>query len=311
MYSTVQKVLLPLATFFPAALILYLLYKVGKRPLLGQQNFNDRMEYLYSFAAAALLGQFLFHALPNATNPSGPEVGAFVRVFVMLGFFIMLCIQKCQRFNHYNPYYTSPENNSVEITSLLDRDSMELVEYYHAQDLESEEVANDRLQLADEAAELSKRRKINVLTLATLVFLSILEGFFLIYREPSWWVWSFFLVDKWLETATIGISMLHALLHCSSETEHRWYLIVSIGWCITCVLSIVPMLVNLNYDAVYQVVNHVATSMFYALAGGVLFWIALYYIWIDRKHVNKKETIVRLIIFGIAAGLSWVSGYFF
>ena len=104
--------------------------------------------------------------------------------------------------------------------------------------------------------------------------------------------------------------MLHALLHATSEREQRWYLITSLIWITLCTISMVPMLVGTSYDTVYNIINHLATSIFYALAGGILFWIALYYIWIDRKHADRRDTIVCLVIFGGMAALGWLVGFF-
>jgi len=309
-YSTLQKSLLVPLFAVPSLCLFYGMYRFGKRPLLGTQTFTDRMEPLYSFAAAALLGQFLFQALPNATGPSGPQTGAFVSIFVMIGFFVMLCIQKYQRVSHTNPYYVSPENNATNIVSSIDHESMELVEYYHAVSLDSDEIAAERLQLSDENAELRKRRRINALTIAIMSILCMLEGFFLVYRKTAWTAFAFFIVNKLIETLIIAISMLHAFIHATTEREPRWYLYISLWWVLICVLSTVPMLVDMSYDAAYIMVNHLASSIFYALAGGFLFWIALYYIWIDRKKVDRRDTVVRLIIFGVTGALSWVVGYF-
>ncbi len=310
MYSAVAKGLLVPFIAVSALCILFLMYGFGKRPIIGNSTFEDRMELLYSFAAAALLGQFLFQALPNATGPSGPQISAFVSLFVMIGFFVMLCVQKYQRVNHDNPYYISPENNSSCIVSSLDRDSVQLVEYFHATDLESDDVARQRFQLSDERAELQKRRRIHVLSLLIMMILCVLEGLFLVYRPQSYKTLLFFAFHKMMETLIIGVSMLHALIHATSERQPRWYLYTSLLWTAVCVLSTLPMLVDAPYDAVFAIVNHLATNIFYALAGGVLFWIALYYIWIDRKQVDKRDTVFRLAIFGTTAAVAWVIGYY-
>ena len=310
MYSEVQKGLIVPLIAVPCLALLYAMYAFGKRPIMGNGTFEDRMEPFYSYAASALLGQFLFQALPNATGPSGPQIGAFVSLFVMLGFFVMLCIQKYQRVNHENPYYISPENNSSCIVSSLDHDTVQLVEYFHATDLESDDVARQRFQLSDERAELQKRRRIHVLTVIIMIILCVLEGFFLVYRPASWKLWAFFIMHKFMETMIIGVSMLHALIHATGERERRWYLYTSLLWTSVCALSTLPMLVDASYNVIYKIVNHLATNIFYALAGGILFWIALYYIWIDRKQVDKRDTVLRLGIFGVTAAVSWVVGYY-
>lgn len=311
MYSDVQKGLLPLVCL-PCLVVLYVLYRFAKRPLRGTRTFGDRMEPLYSFTAAALLGQFFFQAFPNATGPSGTQLGVVVSAFIVIGFFVMLCIQKCQRVSHDNPYYVSPELNAIEIRSAIDPETMEIVEYYHNMDPDSEAVATDQLQLADEMAELKKRRRLCVLTVLVMAVLCVFEGFFLIYREPTapgggWTVLAFFMVDKVMESAVVSITMLHGYVHCQGQ---RQYLLVATGWTMVVILSTTPVLAGMTFTQCFVVVNHAATSIFYALAGGVLFWIALYYIWIDRKRVDKTDTIVRLVIFGVTSTVAWVTGYF-
>lgn len=310
MYPALAKGILVPFIAISSLCILFLMYGFGKRPIIGNATFEDRMELFYSFAAAALLGQFLFQALPNATGPSGPQIGAFVSLFVMIGFFVMLCFQKYQRVNHDNPYYISPENNSSCIVSSLDHESVQLVEYFHATDLESDDVARQRFQLSDERAELNKRRRIHVLTVLIMIVLCAFEGLFLVYRPQSYKILLFFAFHKMMETLIIGVSMLHALIHATSEREPRWYLYTSLIWTTVCVLSTIPMLVNAPYDSIFAIVNHLATNIFYALAGGILFWIALYYIWIDRKQVDKRDTVFRLAIFGTTAAVAWVIGYY-
>lgn len=311
MYLVVQKALFIPLTALPGIVVLCLLYVYGKRPLVGTQTFGDRMEYLYSFSAAMLLGQFLFQALPNATGPVGPQLGAFVSLFVLVGFFIMLCAQKYQRVAHTNPLYVAPEGTSVEIVSILNRQSMEIVEFYHAIDLEATTAPDDRFQLMDETAELRKRVRVTTVAVGVLSILCLLEGIFLVYRPHTWFTWGFFLLDKLLETVVVGVAMLHALFHATTERQMRRYLYYSIGWILVSSCSSIPAIADMDYLTAYAIVNHIATSIFYALAGGILFWVALYYIWIDRKRVNRRQTVIRLAIFGVSGGIMWAVGFFF
>lgn len=311
MYSITQKVLFPFV-IVPIGLILLFLYRFGKRPLKGTQSMTDRLELLYSFSGATLLGVFFFQALPNSTGPSGTQVGMIATGFTFIGLFIMIIIQKCQRVTQENPFFVSPELNSVEIRSIVDSEKMELVDYYQASDLESGKVSEDRLKLADEIAELKKRRRICILTILIMSLLAIFEGFFILYREPTallsnWTIFTFFITDKMVQTVVIGTSLLHAFYH---STKRRWYLITSIWWMLVCMLSTVPVLANMNWTDCFTMVNHVATSIFYACAGGVLLWIALYYVWIDRIRVDKADTSKRLVVFGGVAVVCWLNGFF-
>ena len=313
MFNLAQTILFPFVSI-PCLLICFLFYRYGKKPLSGLKTFTDRMEIPYTFTASALLGQFLFQALPNSTGIGTSTYSAIVNAFIMLGFFVMLCIQKCERFNHDNEYYISPEasNGYVEVTHMLDTDKMQIVEYFQ---IESDEKPENHLRLEDENAELQKRRKLCFLLLVIMIILCIFEGFFLIYREPtvpggSWVLFVFFIFEKCLESAIVSTNMLHAFYHATTERQWNWYLIGSVVWSVSIVLSVIPVCAQMPYQDAANMVTHLATSIFYALAGGILFWFALYYIWIDRKRTDKVETFIRLCVFGFVAVLSWLCGYF-
>ena len=295
-FSDAQKAVLPLV-IIPCALLCFILYRYGKRPIIGvNKTFEQRMDYLYALAACELLGEFMF---PNGGRTT------YLNACTMLGFFIMFAIQKYSRVWHDNPNYVSPESTTVEIRSSLDPNRMEIVEYLQS-DILDDSTGSDKVALLDETVELTKRRRICVLTVLIMSFLCILEGFFL---RNNWLVIGMFFVDKLMETTIVCISLLHSLMHCTSEGEWNWYIILSVWWCVVCVCSTISACTN-NAQAAY-IINHVATSIFYSLAGGVLFWIALYYTWIDQKKTDKKETSVRLAIFVAGASVSWVVGYFY
>ncbi len=312
MYSAIQKALFPLVSI-PCMFLLYLLYRFGHSP--PHRQFSERMEPFYSFAAAAIVSKFLFQALPNATAPSGTQIGALVSGFVLIGLFLMLCIQKCQRVSHSNQYYTSPEFNVVDIRSVINLDKMEINEYYQVTDLDSPLVGADRLVLLDEMAELRKRQHIFVLLLVIMTFMAILEGFFVVYAEPtvlggSWAVLSFFLVNKLIDSGIIGIALLHGYIHAKGERKWNWYRIISVYWSTVCGLTTLPALVNMQWSEAFTIVNHLATGIFYSFSGGFLLWIGLYYIGIDRKKSSKRENAVRLAIFFVTSLLCCLVAFF-
>jgi hypothetical protein len=311
MFNLAQTILFPFVSL-PCLLICFLFYKYGKRALSVSKSFTDRMEIPYTFTASALLGQFLFQALPNSTGIGISSYSAIVNAFIMLGFFIMLCIQKCERFNHDNEYYIAKGTESNDIRYILNPDAMEIVEYFQ---VEPEDNPEDHLKLEDEMAELRKRRKLTFLLLIILCVLCIFEGFFLIYREPSvpggpWCLLVFFLFEKMIESVIVSTCMLHAFYHATTERQKNWFLIGVVVWCLIVIASTIPVCAQMPYQDAANMVTYLAMSIFYALAGGVLFWFALYYIWIDRKKTDKVETFIRLCVFGFVAVMSWLCGYF-
>jgi len=312
MYSAVEKALFPLVSI-PCMLLLYLFYRLGHKA--PRQKFNERIEPLYSFTASAIISKFLFQALPNATAPSGAQIGALVSGFIMAGLFLMIVIQKCQRVSHINPYYTTPEHNFFEIRSIIDHDKMEVQEYFEASDLDSPTIAADRLTLQDELSELRKRRHIFGLLLFIMSFISILEGFFLVYAESvvlggSWAVFAFFILNKLIDSAVIGVALLHAYIHAKGERLWNWYRIAAVYWSVLAGLSTLPVMVGMQWTDSFSIINHLATSIFYAIAGGILLWLGLYFLSIDKRKTNKRENIVRLVIFAITAGLCCLIAFF-
>lgn len=309
MFTELQLIIIPIILSFICPLVSYFLFRYGRKALT--QSFEDKMELWYSYTAAGILGKFLFFSLPNATGPQYGMQGAFVSGFVMIGFFVMLCIQKFNRFWNDNPHYVGPSTCSIEIRNLVDKDTLEIKEYFSADKLNDLETANERFQLLDEKAELKKRRLIFYLTLVVMILTVIFEGFILIFREPlvfggSWVAVSFFVVDKIKETAIISIVALHAFIH----TDKKLFGGIFLGWTLCVVASCIPMMAKLSWEDAFTVVMHLATQVFYSLSGGVLFWIALYFVWMDKQKTDKCETTSRLVVFGVSASVSWVCGVF-
>jgi hypothetical protein len=305
MFTDAQKALFSLVCI-PCFALCFLLFRIGKRPLLGNTTFTERMEIFYSMSAACLLGLFLFHTLPN-TTVMHPEVGFGC---IMIAFFVVMCFQKMGRVCHDNDMYVESNQVLVEIRHMIDRDTMTMNDYHKMADLESDDTAEERLSVEDERAELQKRRRLTILTLVIIIILCLFEGFFLVVRQDTivggiWALLGAFYVQKLLETLIVCVAMLHSFTHTG-----RNYAIMSGIWCAVTTLSTVPLLADMPQTAADNMTNHYATHVFYALAGGVLFWIALYYVWIDKKRTDKRDTLIRLFYFGLAAALMWVTGFF-
>ena len=309
MYSELQKGLFPLVSIL-CMTIFYLLYRFGNTPIRGKRGFTERMAFFYSFISSALWSKFLFQALPNATGPSNSQVSVLVTGFIMIGFFIMLSIQKCQRIRDGgNPL------PPLEIRSIIDHEKMELTEYYQLNDLDSESVAPDRLQIQDEVLELRKRRQIAYLLIIIMSFLAIMEGFFVVYSEPAvigggWSVFSFFFLNKMIDTGIVGVALLHGYLHVKVGRGRNAYLIVSLYWSIVSGLSPMPALLGMEWSESFKMVNHLATGIFYAFAGGFLLWLALYFIWIDGRREDVRDVAKQLVVFAITGALCCIVSFF-
>lgn len=322
-YSDAQKGVLPLFVI-PCAVVLFALYRYGRKSLRGQQTFTARMDYLYSFVAASIMGEFLFQAFPNSSlpmiahnithiEPGQAPVGSSVpSIFMMVGLFVMLCIQKYSRVWNDSPNYSGSNLTIVEIVNIIDPETFEILDVFQADGLDNEHIGEQRMTLEDEHAELRKRGQLVLITLAICSILCLLEGLFLVYQHGNKWVIVFmFWLDKLMETTVVGTSMLHAYYHAKSPRTRNWFVMGSIFWGAVMLVSTLPALLDLSRVQCTVVVTHLATSIFYALAGGILLYVGIYYLHIDMRRTDLKETMVRSVLFATTAATSWVVGYFY
>lgn len=323
MYNDAQKALLSLVVI-PCCLLCYLMFRFGKRSLRGSQRFSQRMDYLYSFTAASLMGEFLFQAFPNSSLPSlaanvtqiepghPPLYSSIPSIFIMIGLFVMLCYQKYARVWNDSPNYVAPDQSTNDLFYIIDADRMEALDVFEAEGVNNSNVGQDRFAIQDENAELMKRRRLALITLFVMNLLCILEGFFLIYQTGSRWIiYGAFVVDKLMETLVVCVVMLHAFYHVNDPASYHRFGVGAGVWCCVVVCSTIPALMDMSTPQATYVVTHLATSIFYAFSGGVLFWLAIYYIQIDLKRTDLKETFIRSFLFAVTASVSWVVGHFY
>lgn len=311
MFSTLNAILLPIFVTILCSLIVFLMYRYGKRPLQGNTVFADRMQLFYTFVAANMLGKFLFFSLPDAIGPTASQKSVFISGLVYLGFFIMYIIFKYDRVNHENPNYVTPNDNAQDIRQILDRESMTITEYTSMDHLEDPETAVQKFKQKDERAYLRRRTIIAIITLFIMTLTCILEGFFLIFKEAfaiggPWTIFVFFIIDKVLETLTISVVLLYAYFH---GKKYRYW-VASIFWIFICFSSTIPIMTQMSWMYSSEIVNHIATNIFYAFSAGCVFFIALYFIWIDKNRTTKKEVIIQIIVFFIGGIISWICGIF-
>lgn len=313
MYSVAQQVFFPLWSL-PCLLLAFLMFRFGKRPLLGGSTFTERMERFYAAVSFIMLGQVFFQTIPNVLNNS--TVGVGVMSFVLIAMYGMYAFQKCWRIRSQdNPFYVAPEQFCVEIKQIINPETMEVLDYYSNENLLSEETADQRFHLQDERVELTRRRIWAFLILSVMSFQCFLEGFFLIYRESlvyggNWTIVAFYFVNKALETLVLCVFFLHAFFHGMSEGQWNWYFICIALWFCCLVLSCIPVLLNVQFEVVAIVVNHFAVKAFYLLAGGIQMWLAVHMLFIDRRKVDMFDTSVRLFISGLVCIVCWTAGFF-
>jgi hypothetical protein len=312
MFANIHNILLPIFVPIITIFIIFIMHFIGKLPLKGDKTFLDRMQTFYTFTGANLLGKFLFFSLPDAIGPSVSQKSVFLSGLVFAGFFGMYVIFKLDRINHTNHNYLSPPTDtSMDIKHVLDRETMTIKEYISMNNLDNVQTSMDRFQMDDEKSILRRRSIISITTLGVLSLTCVLEGFFLIYKEAyavggSWSTFSFFLVDKIMETVTICTVMLYAMYHCKKYN----YWVCATCWIIVAFCSTIPIMSGMTWQESYVIVNSLATNIFYAISAGCVFFLALYFIWIDKSRTNKKEIFIQILVFCASGTLSWMCGIF-
>lgn len=317
-FTTGEKVATPLV-FLPCLFLSFLLYRYSRRRLSGKDTFNKRMIPLYSAISGALLGQFFFHTLPNSLAPGVITTkGISLSIFVFVGFFVMLVVQKCSRVSNENTYYTAPESTTMDIEHSMNREDMVLNEYFEAPlgelskplDNGQTQFALDSWTVIDESKELRRRRIIVVVILVMMTYIAILEGLFLVYDQryiPGVLIVSHY-VNKMIQTFTVSVSLIHGMFH--MHQKKRQYSIMILIWCCCCGFSGLPAVLNMPLEQAQYVLTHPMINITYSVAAGIMFWMSLYFIWIDKKHTTKKDIAGRLFLFALFAVASYITGIF-
>lgn len=316
LYTIPQKASLPFVSV-PCALICFLFYKYGRKKLSKTETIDSRMINLYSAVAGGTLGQFFFHTLPNSSIQTTASNYSIISVFMVLGFFIMLCIQKCGRVCTEHTYYTGPENTTTEVSYTLNTDAMEQNEYFQAEDLENNEAFKTQMwAIVDEEKEIKRRLIVSSLFVCIMLFIGFLEGFFLVYKAditlggPGVLIFMYYL-NKMLQTVIFCVVMLYGLFHIPTNTRNkRGYLVFSLLWCLDIIFSTFPAILEMNKLDAIMFLHSTGLGILYAGLAGVLFWMALYFVWIDKRHTNKRETVKRLVLFAVFVFASFMTGYF-
>lgn len=327
MYSDAQKGILPIVSVF-CGVILALLYRYVKRPLYGNNTFEKRMNYLYTFTSAALFGEVMFQSYPNATIPMivhdtntttistalSPAIGSSIpSLFFAVGFFLISTFYESLRIWHENPYLVTNESNTSEVLYNVDPETSQMAEYFEADNTAPDlDTSQQRYRTIQDRIITQKRRYMAIVTILIMTVTCILEGFFLSYQSGNKWVIVVvYMIDKMMETVVVGVSMANALFHTTTENQYNWYFIASLFWCLVVVCSTIPVLASMTMTTAASIVSHMAVGIFYAMAGACLFFICFIYTNIHLCKTDKTETLIRQVIWAATAAMAWIVGYFY
>lgn len=301
--------------------ICFLIYRYVRKRLEIEENLKEgeklksRAYPFYRMMLGIFLGQFVCHTFFKGTVYSTLKA-EIMAVFVLVGFFIVESVEALARVFGPNPHRTGPRDEDVEDDFGINPDSLERNAYANLTQLSGRNTGQGMHAISDNSYDNRKRRWILLMICLVFVFVAVVDGFFLIYRNPqdtgqvAGIVISFY-INKMAQTAAICGVMAHAKIHNeSAKTRLFWWIAISGIWCLMVFLSTIPVLCDATWDAVRDVVEHPALSAFFSIAAGMILWTACYFRQRKLRKIDRKETLVGILVFFLAAGQSAMTAIF-
>lgn len=322
-YSPLEKSAVSLACL-PCVALLVGIYFFAKRSLLGDKKdtITRRMELWYAAMSGGMLGIFMFRTLPQSAGiaSSVPHDSGWsyrtLSAFVMLGFYALMWVDKYGRVWAYNSeLYAGLTREEAtehdELHYIVDNEAMEVTSYHECSDVRSNAYPEQLHVLRVESHVLFRRRFHAILLLALMVFICVVEGLYMVYRQDdapmgrAGLIASFY-VDKVLETIVVASIFIYGMFHSSK----RGYLVLSAVWVITVILSTVAVLNSTPTPLISEALHHPALGIFYAISAGLVFYISIYFISYNRAYTDTCEMVARMVVFGAGLWTSFLTGMF-
>ena len=282
-YNISQKIAVSL-NFIPCIIICFILYLFSKKRLEYNETIGKRMQYFYGVTSSILLSHVLFVMILR--NPVLPFL-----FFIGLGFFIIVSLQKTYRTWKVNDY---TETANIDLYHIIDDDNVSVKSVYVEDNLASEDIPEREHILENEAEELKKRRLVVIVTIIVMTIIIFIDPMFLLSKTSALSIGMFW-TSRCLQTIALCVAMIHAVYIGTRDGKWNWYLLVCITWCIFCIISVVPILID--YDVSPQ--SNDVLMFFYYVCAGVLLWVSNYFINIDRKETSVNTSVMRLVAFFI------------
>jgi hypothetical protein len=299
-----------------------IIWKLAKRPLDENESLMERFNWLYSIAAGALVVKLLTNVLPHSMLQSelgGTTIFAYYALAVAgmgISFLCMVYVQQCARVWHSNETYITPSTVIEHQEPLLN--GSDVTENSHIRVTDLRAFREQVIQGQDIIKDKTKRRVIVAVLYWTIVYLTVLDGFFAVYwsdKSPAgaWGIAGLSWISRLFDSCIIYCGLVHALIHTLSKRRwYKWlfaYSTLSAIWFVTLILSTLPALTNMTVEQATFIVQYNVWSFFYGLGGGVLLWMTTYFTWISgpaptRASVRRKLIIgTSVIVVGILVGI--------
>ncbi len=289
----------------------WLFYRILKQPLLyEEETYDKRSRFVSYLLTACLFGLFVCIALPHAmlraelgSNPAY-TVYAVAAFGILVGFNIMLSIQRCRRVRHDNENYRQPPTVTENIEPLLDKQNIVLSE--HVVVTKTEDVYLSHILAMDKVNDIYGRRIVAVILFFVLSYMTIMDGFFIVFWSNKT------IVDNSWVIITMGCSiravyglcicgvLVHGMFHAIDVSSNRLRLLYHYGafiilFAVVQVLSALPLLTDMTVFEVTRLIQQIPFTFFYGISCGVMLWNITYFVWVQDEKPTRASTAWYLV----------------
>jgi len=321
-YTEVQKWFTALVVI-PCTAVCVLFYKYAKRRLPGKTETQARrMEKWNAILAGATMGQFFCHTLRKGLIDTGIVTASrdiwgynILIGFVLLSFFVLLCIDKYSLVWNDNPFHTVDGIYMSGAENLLDRDHVEETRYHESNDVTSEAYAVESFSRMDSKRIVQIKRRRAILLFFIMLVLVVIEGAYLVYRQHAAWggpatLVAMYWIDKIMETVVLCAALIDGNVHAWEDGKHRYFWVMGCIWCVAVLLSTMPVLLAKSTAHIATWVEFWLTGIVHAIAGGMLFYVSIYFTFLDRPGTDKRDMCARIFLWLGACVIAYVTGIF-
>jgi hypothetical protein len=308
----------------------FLILKIAKKKLTENESYLKRMYFLYILTSSCMIGLFVCVTLPHSmlraalgTNQAY-TVHAVSAFGILIGFNIMLSIQRCFRITNGNSNYHQPTNVSEREDPLLNKENMEMNDHivlYGNDASLSKDTYPSYINAMDKSNDVSIRRIYGFILYIIIVYLTVMDGFFIVYwsdkslDSQSHWI---MIVMSAVVRVCYSIVICGGLIHGHFHTIKldRWfkyfyaYKSLCLFYLVVLILSSLPLLLNLSVDDASYILQQIPFTIFYGIISGIFLWLLTYFIWIQDPSPTKKSVRNYLISIWLITIILGVTGLF-
>lgn len=327
LFDTTQKVFTALAAV-PAVGVWVLIYRFSPKKNFQLNNPYERMQWFYALMSGIMVGQLLGHALPNATLYSDTNVPFLAAIF---GIFAVIAFLKlCRVFGYAkNQVIGSTQYEPIEMYTENGEETKYTVLNEQEFILDGDTITHDTSSVQDENPIMSaatstltandahdvrwiRRRMFEILYITSCVMI-LFEGPYLSYNAsgviPGYAIPAFYAM-KMIQGLMLACYSVFAYNH---KRTRKFLFLTYYGWTtlvfgIVCVLSTLPVMLNLPSDVIAIFVESRIFGAFYEFFAGALAAVAFNFISREEYEPTKKGELTWLALFGVGAFIIWALG---